>query len=140
MTQANSDSPQRRRAQFHLAGAVSYREDANIMLERYDKPYSAAALLYESAKQCVNAVANLNGQNPGAVGAKRAFLRNLTSRYVASQYDLLRGWESATQLHIHADRGHLTEEDFQESWRISQAFIDDMLAIYDADGWRHGVS
>ena len=72
MTQANSDNAQRRRAEFHLARATSYREDANLMLERYNKSYSAAALLYESAKQCINAVANLRGQNPGAVGAKRA--------------------------------------------------------------------
>ena len=133
MTQANNDSPHRRRAQFHLARATSYREDANLMLERYDKSYSAAALLYESAKQCINAVANLRGQNPGAVGAKKAFLSNLISQPFGSQFDLIRGWEAATQLHIHADRGHLGEEDFRESWRISQRFIDDMLAIY-ADG------
>ena len=131
MTQANNDSPQRRRAQFHLARATSYHEDANLMLELYDKPYSAAALLYESAKQSINAVANLNGQNPGAVGAKRAFLRNLASQPFGSQFNLIRGWEAAMQLHIHADRGHLEEIDFRESWRITQRFIDDMLTIYD---------
>ena len=54
-----------------MARATSYHEDANLMLERYGKPYSAAALLYEAAKQCVNAVANLSSQNPGAVGAKK---------------------------------------------------------------------
>lgn len=134
MTQANSDSPQLRRAEFHLARATSYREDANLMLERYNKPYSAAALIYESAKQCINAVANLRGQNPGAVGAKRAFLRNLTSRPPGNRFDLTRGWESATQLHIHADRGHLTQNDFRDAWQAAQAFIDDMLAIYDTVG------
>ena len=91
MTQADNDSPHLRRAQFHLARAISYREDADLMLERYDKPYSAAALLYESAKQCVNAVANLNGQNPGAVGAKRAYIRNLMSQFLGSRYNLTRG-------------------------------------------------
>ena len=131
MTQANSDDPQRRRAQFHFARVISYREDANLMLEIYDRPYSAAALLYESAKQSINAVANLNGQNPGAVGAKKAYLRNLISLPPGNRFDLLRGWESATQLHIHADRGHLTEEDFRESWQITQTFIEDALAIYD---------
>ena len=113
--------------------AISYREDAILLIERYDKPYSAAALLYEAAKQCVNAIANLRGQNPGAVGAKRAYLRNLASRPPGNQFNLMRGWEAATQLHIHADRGHLAEEDFRESWRITQAFINDMLAIYDGD-------
>lgn len=117
-----------------MAGVTSYREDANLMLELYDKPYSAAALLYESAKQSINAVANLSGQNPGAVGAKRAFLRNLASQPLGSQFDLVLGWEAATQLHIHADRGHLTEEDFRESWPITQRFIDDMLTIYESIG------
>lgn len=42
----------------------SYREDAASMLEQ-DRPYSAGALLYESAKQSVNAVANQQGENPG---------------------------------------------------------------------------
>ena len=74
-----------------MTRAISYREDADLMLERYDKPYSAAALLYESAKQCVNAVANLNGQNPGAVGAKRAYIRNLMSQFLGSRYNLTRG-------------------------------------------------
>lgn len=133
MTQASSDSPQRRRAQFHLAMVNSYREDANLMLERYDKPYSAAALLYESAKQSVNAVANLNGQNPGAVGAKRAYLRSLTRQYSHDQFNLIRGWEFATRLHIHAGRGHLTETLFHDTWQASQAFIDDMLTIYAGD-------
>ena len=131
MTQASNDSPQLRRAEFHLARATSYREDANLMLERYNKSYSAAALLYESAKQCINAVANLRGQNPGAVGAKRAFLRNLANQAVAIHLNLERGWAAVTRLHIHADRGHLAEDVFQDSWMTAQAFIDDMLTIYD---------
>ena len=116
-----------------MARATGYREDASLMLERYDKPDSAAALLYESAKQCVNAVANLNGQNPGAVGAKRAYLRSLTRQHPGNQSDLIRGWEFATRLHIHADRGHLTEDLFRDAWQTAQAFINDMLAIYDSD-------
>ena len=103
------------------------------MLERYDKPYSAAALTYESAKQCVNAVANLNGQNPGAVGAKRAYLISLANRPPGNRSDLMRGWDAATRLHIHADRGHLTENLFRNAWLVAQTFIDDMLAIYAED-------
>ncbi|MYE55237.1 MAG: hypothetical protein F4X34_08605 [Chloroflexi bacterium] len=133
MTQASSDSPQRRRAEFHLARAGSYLQDANLMLERYNKLYSAAALLYESAKQCINAVANLNGQNPGAVGAKRAYLRSLARQYPGNQFNLIRGWEFATRLHIHADRGHLAGDLFRDAWQVTQAFIDDMLTIYDAN-------
>ena len=114
-----------------MARARSYREDAILLLDQHSKPDSGAALLYESAKQSVNALANLNGQNPGAVGAKRAYIRNLASRLPSSRFDLLRGWEAATRLHIHADRGHLTETLFRDAWQTSQAFIDDMLAIYD---------
>ena len=61
------------------------------MLERYDKPHSAAALLYESAKQSINAIANLNGQNPGTVGAKRAYLRSLIRQPSSIRFDLIRG-------------------------------------------------
>ena len=114
-----------------MARATSYREDAGLMLEQYDKPYSAAALLYESAKQSINAIANLRGQNPGAVGAKKAYLRNLISRPPGNRYDLLRGWDAATRLHIHADRGHLTEDLFRDAWQTAQTFINDMLTIYE---------
>ena len=134
MTQANSDGTQRRRAEFHLARARSFLGDANLMLEQYDKPDSAAALLYESAKQCINAIANLNGQNPGAVGAKKAYLRSLAGQPLGSQFDLIHGWEFATRLHIHADRGHLARDLFRDAWQVTQAFIDDMLAIYDSNG------
>lgn len=113
-----------------MARVGDYREDAILLLDQHSKPYSAAALTYESAKQCINAVANLSGQNPGAVGAKRAYLRNLASQPFGSQFDLLRGWDSATQLHIHADRGHLTTGDFRDAWETTQTFIDDMLTIY----------
>jgi len=108
-------------------------EDANLMLGQYNRPDPAAALLYESAKQSINANANLNGQNPGAIGAKKAYLRNLTSRTPGNQSDLMQGWEAVTRLHIHADRGHLTETLFRDAWQTSQSFIDDMLTIYHAN-------
>ena len=113
-----------------MVSARSYREDANMMMDRYGKPYSAAALLYEAAKQCVNAVANLSSQNPGAIGAKRAYIRSLADQPYAFEFDLMRGWEGATRLHIHADRGHLTEDLFNNAWQLSQTFIDNLLAIY----------
>ena len=114
-----------------MARAISYREDAILLLDHHSKPDSAAALIYESAKQCINAVANLNGQNPGAVGAKRAYLRSLTRQYPGNQFNLIHGWEFATRLHIHADRSHLAGDLFRDAWQVTQAFIDDMLTIYD---------
>ena len=38
-------------------------------------------------------------------------------------------------LHIHADRGSLTEEEFHEYWLLSQLFIDTMLEIYEEEGY-----
>ena len=65
----------RQRAERHRERAVSYRADADLLLVRYGKPDSAGALLYEAAKQCINeqcinALANQAGQNPGSTGAK----------------------------------------------------------------------
>ena len=109
--------------------AVNYRADANLMLER-NRPYSAGALLYESAKQCVNALANQQGQNPGYTRAKTQYVRNIEGLYSHTRSDMVDGWQAATRLHIHADRGHLDEEDFHQNWRITQTFIADMLAIF----------
>lgn len=109
--------------------ARNYRADANLMLER-DRPYSAGALLYESAKQCVNALANQQGQNPGYTRAKTQFVRNIAEPYPRTRSELRDGWQSASRLHIHADRGHLDEEDFHQDWRITQTFIADMLDIF----------
>ena len=36
--------------------------------------------MYESAKQCINAVANLRGDNPAAMGAKLSALRAVSER------------------------------------------------------------
>ena len=67
----------RQRAERHRERAVSYRADADLLLVRYGKPDSAGALLYEAAKQCINALANQAGQNPGSTGAKKSFLSGL---------------------------------------------------------------
>ena len=128
MTPANDRY--RQRAERHRASAVSYLEDANLLLAQYDKPDSAGALLYESAKQCINAIANRNGENPGATGAKKRYLERIASQPIGGRFALERGWEAAMRLHVHADRGHLTAERFQEAWLLAQSFIDDMLDIY----------
>ena len=120
----------RRRAEGHRARAVSYRDDANLLLTQYGKPDSAGALIYESAKQCINAIANWNGQNPGATGGKTRHLETIAAQPPGDSFDLVAGWRAASLLHINADRGHLTEARFQETWLLAQVFIDDMLSIY----------
>lgn len=127
MTQA--DSRHRRMAEWHLSMAGTYRADAELMLER-SSAHSAGALLYESAKQCLNAVANQQGENPGYTRAKTLFLESLGEQPVGGRFDLERGWSAASRLHIHADRGHLDRNDFRDAWVTAQDFIDDMLDIY----------
>ena len=107
-----------------------YREDAGLILER-NRPHSAGALIYESAKQCVNAVANQEGQNPGYTRAKTQYVRDIAGRPIANEYGLEWGWRAASRLHIHADRGHLNEEDFHRNWFVTQAFIGNMLIMFD---------
>ena len=62
---ALTDSRSIQSAEWHSALATKYRDTAIRLLE-LDDPYSAAALIYESAKQCVNAAANYQGQNPAS--------------------------------------------------------------------------
>ena len=109
MTQA--DSRRSRMSEWHSYMARAYRSDAILMLER-NRPHSAGALIYESAKQCVNAVANQQGQNPGYTRAKTMYVRSIAGQYLHARFDLADGWQSASHLHIHADRGHLNKEDF----------------------------
>ena len=120
----------RQRAERHRERAVSYRADADLLLVRYGKPDSAGALLYEAAKQCINALANQAGQNPGSTGAKKSFLSGLASQPPVSSLDLEYGWTAASQLHIHTDRGHLEADEFRDAWVKAQAFVADMLLIY----------
>ena len=81
----------RRRAEGHRARAVSYRDDANLLLTQYGKPDSAGALIYESAKQCINAIANWNGQNPGATGGKTRHLETIAAQPPGDSFDLVAG-------------------------------------------------
>ena len=111
--------------------ARNYRSQAQMVLDRDSDLDSAGALLYESAKQCINAVAIQRGENPGPTRAKIRFLRYLVEeRWIAT--DMLRNWQNAVQLHIHADRGILIPAAFMEHWSAAQAFIDQMLLVYRA--------
>ena len=104
-----------------------------MLFERDGDMDSAGALLYESAKQCLNAVANQRGSNPGPTGAKRRFLLGIAEQEVRTT-DLMESWQAAAELHIHADRGHLTPTRFIDVWSVAQTFIDQMLLIYAHGG------
>lgn len=122
----------RRRAERHRTRAIGYRDDANLLMQQYGRRDSAGALLYESAKQCINALDNQAVQNPGSTGAKTAYLRALAHQPPGNRYDLESGWLAAAHLHIHADRGNLDATGFHDSWVKAQTFIADLLAIYAA--------
>ncbi len=117
------------RAIRHEVRSRNYRRQAILMLERDSDIDCAGALLYESAKQCINAIANQLGANPGTIGGKVNVLREVA----ASETDgmvLMENWQHVDKLHIHADRGHLSGDEFDRSWQQAQAFITAMLTIY----------
>lgn len=126
------DSEYTRRAEWHLSMVGVYRADADLMLER-GSPHSAGTLLYESAKQCLNAVANKRGRNPVYTRHKMRYLQVMVDLFPDKQSVLKDGWRAGLELHIHADRGNLTENDFSEYWYSAQKFIDNMLEIYEED-------
>lgn len=102
------------------------------MLERDSDTDCAAALLNESAKQCINAVANRRGQNPGTTGGKVDVVREISVE-ISDGPALMQSWQHADKLHIHADRGHLVAGEIAESWEAAQLFINTMLTIYSRD-------
>ena len=102
---------------------------ADILLQRERADAAAGALLYEAAKQCINAVANQHGANPGTTGGKYSFLRNLVTGEAPGQV-LMDNWRSANDLHLNADRLIMSDDEFRAAWEQSQAFIDQMLMIY----------
>lgn len=125
--------PGAERAARHAAQAREYRRLADLLLVRETAPAAAGILLYESAKQCINAVANQQGDNPRATAAKVNFLHNLAAGDAALT-DLVENWRAADRLHINSDRLHLAPAEFNSAWQQAQAFIDRMLAIYAGGG------
>ena len=82
----------RRRAFRHEARAHNYRRQADLLLQRDADFDCAGALLYEAAKQCINAVANQRGENPGTTGGKVNALRGIAaSRARQSRFDAKTG-------------------------------------------------
>ena len=92
------------RAEWHLSMVGVYHADANLLLNR-GNPRSAGTVLYESAKQCLNSVANKRGQNPVYTRQKMRYLGDIVDQYPDSQSVVEDGWQAALKLHIHADRG-----------------------------------
>ena len=127
----NPIRPGHRGAAWHRAEAGNFLRQANFIREQNGHFGSAGALLYEAAKQCINAVANRNGVNPGTTGAKLQFLRRV-SEEDSSYQDLMQNWQAAAKLHIHADRGHLDGQEFEDAWLGAETFINEMLDIYDS--------
>ena len=102
-----------------------YNLDADIRLA------SAGALLYEAAKQSVNAVANLNGRDPQANHEKMAALRTVANAHPTYRY-LARDARSALDLHIHADQAHLSPDELVSAMERTRRFIADLQSIYRA--------
>ena len=127
------NNPGRERAARHTAQDQEYRRLADLLLVRETAPAAAGELLYAAAKQGINAVANQQGVNPAATAAKRRFLATIAESAPAAAA-LRDNWQSAADLHIHADRLHLPAADFTKAWEKAQLFIDQMLAIYDGGG------
>ena len=130
MTTSNRPNQYLRRAVRHEARARNYRRQADLLLQRDSDTDCAGALLYEAAKQCINAVANQRGENPGTTGGKVNVVREVAAEEPNGTV-LFTNWQSADKLHIHADREHLTNFQYDEAWQKAQEFIDAMLTIYD---------
>ena len=124
-------NPGREKAAFHEIRARHYRRQARLLLEREQDPDCAGAILYEAAKQCINALANQKGLDPLSTAAKFHFLRNLTAGEPGLPY-LRQRWRAADRLHINADRGHLAAPQFMECWAQAESFIADLLELYAA--------
>ena len=118
-----------RRANEHRSAALRFRRNADALLQEGERE-SAGTLLYEAAKRCINAVANQGGSNPVRTVAKFQFLQSIVAQSHPN-FDLIKGWHAAGDLHSHADQSHLDNERFEDAWENTQAFIAEMLAIYD---------
>lgn len=135
MTQPPEPGPDK--AQWHYQRADAYRELAEGMLERSRTAAeraevladAAGALLYEAAKQCVNAVANLRGQDPQDNRAKMDEINAIVAEGF-TVLDLIEGARAAWELHIHADQGGLLPDRFAGRFAMATDFVDEMQTIF----------
>ena len=127
------------KAARHYRRAGEYYELAQDFLARASGDAGAAdilvaaggALLYEAAKQCVNAVANLNGRDPQGNHEKMAALRAIANAHPAYTR-LIRDSGQSWALHIHADQGDLLPDELATALERAARFIADMRSIYRA--------
>ena len=129
----NNPLPGEEKAARHAAQAREYRRLAQVLREQAAAPEAAGILLYEAAKQCINALANQQGDDPRATAAKVYFLRHWITGDTGLT-DPVENWRAADRLHINADRLHLAPPEFNSAWEKAQTFIDQMLAIYAGGG------
>ena len=135
MTQPREPGPAK--ADWHYQRTGAFRQLAVDLMEQSraapDRAEilidTAGALLYEAAKQGINAVANLRGRDPQDNHAKMVELRRIIAEGL-TLLDLQRGARAAWELHIHADQGNLTPERFTQHFSNASAFVDEMQAIY----------
>ena len=136
MTQPSEPGPYK--AHRHYQRADAYRELAQELLEQASHAIgpraeilvdSAGALLYEAAKQCVNAVANLRGHDPQDNRAKMNAIKAVVAEGLTI-FDLVEGSRAAWELHIHADQGNLLPDRFEDRFNMAADFVDEMQAIY----------
>ena len=112
-------------AQSLLAGAYVDGADAEVLTA------AAGALLYEAAKQCVNAVANRNGRDPQANHEKMAALRAIADAH-PNYPNLIDDSRAAWHLHIHADQFNLPPGRLASAQERTARFVADMMSIYRA--------
>ena len=132
-----SREPGRDKARWHYDRADTYQQLADELMEQSRTVPAraeilvdtAGAVLYEAAKQAVNAVANLRGRDPQDNHAKILEIRSIMADGL-TPLDLLRQAHAAWQLHIHADQGNLTPASFSEHFANATAFVEEMQAIY----------
>jgi len=121
----------RQRAPIHAEAAANYLQDAQLLLSRNRKE-SAASLLYEAAKSCINAVANLHGENPGPTINKTRVFREITAQLPDGAL-LQAGWDAARTLHTHSDQHFLSESDFNDNVDAAIAFVQQMLVLFQQE-------
>lgn len=131
--------PGQRKAALHYRRAGQYQSLAQSLLAGASVDIAVAeiltaaagAMLYEAAKQCVNAVANLNGHDPQGNHEKMAELRIIANTY-PNYPDLENDSKAAWHLHIHADQASLPPDELAPALERTRRFIADMQRIYRA--------
>ena len=133
----NPEAAHPAQAARHHRHARQYQRLASFMAQLANTPgndpetcrAAAGALLYESAKQHINAVANQSGQNPQDNREKRRALNDIANSH-PEYANLPRGAAAAWLLHIHADQFNLSDAEYAAHMADTTQFAAAMDAIY----------